>query len=63
VTQKSGTKAGTWTVDKNTICHDLSTERKCYTVTGKGDDSFQLQSTDFKWAPTYKMVAGNPQKL
>ena len=63
VTQKSGTKAGTWTVDKNTICHDLSTERKCYTVTGKGDDTYQLQSTDFKWAPTYKLVAGNPQKL
>jgi hypothetical protein len=29
----------------------------------KGDDTYQLQSTDFKWAPTYKLVAGNPQKL
>ena len=64
VTQKSGTtKAGTWTVDKNTICHDLSTERKCYTVTAKGGDTFQLQSTDMKWLPSYQMVAGNPQNL
>ena len=63
VTQKSGKKAATWKIDKNTICHDLSTERKCYTVTKKSDDTYQLQSTDYKWTPTYKMVPGNPEKL
>jgi hypothetical protein len=54
---------GKWTIEKNTICHDLSSERKCYTVNRKEPDTFQLQSTDFKWLPTYKMVAGNPDKL
>ncbi len=63
VTQKSGVKSGAWTIDKATICHDLSTERKCYAVTKKGADTYQLQSTDFKWTPTYRMVPGNPEKL
>jgi len=63
VTQKSGVKTGTWSIDKNTICHDLSTEKKCYTLTKKSADTFQLQSTDLKWTPTYKMIPGNPEKL
>lgn len=63
VTERSGTRAGTWMVDKNTICHDLSTERKCYTVKRLGNDTVELQSTDFKWMPTYRLVAGNPENL
>ena len=63
VTQKSGVKTGSWSIDKNTICHDRSTEKKCYTVTRKGADTFGLQSTDLKWTPTYKLVPGNPEKL
>jgi hypothetical protein len=59
ITQKSGT----WTIDKDTICHDLSTERKCYKVTKSGPDTYKLQSIDFKWTPTYRMVPGNPDKL
>lgn len=63
VTEKAGTRAGTWTIDKNTICHDLASERKCYTVNRTGPDTVELQSTDFKWKPAYKLVAGNPDKL
>lgn len=63
VTESKGTRAGTWTVEKNTICHNLSTERKCYTVIRKSPDTVELQSTDFKWQPSYKLVAGNPEKL
>jgi hypothetical protein len=63
VTEKSGTRAGTWTIDKNTICHNLSSERKCYTVTRKGADAVELQSTDMKWLPSYRLVTGNPEKL
>ena len=63
VTQKAGIKKASWIIDKGTICHDLSVERKCYTVTKKGADTIQLQSTDRKWTPTYRMVAGNPEKL
>jgi len=63
VTEAKGTRAGTWTIEKNTICHNLSTERKCYTVNRKSPDTVELQSTDFKWVPSYKLVAGNPDKL
>ena len=63
ITEGSKVRPGTWTIDKNTICHDLSSERKCYTVNRKDGDTFQLQSTDMKWLPTYKMAAGNPDKL
>lgn len=63
ITESGKVRGGTWTIDKNTICHDLSSERKCYTVNRKDADTFQLQSTDFKWLPTYKMAAGNPDKL
>ena len=63
VTERNGTRAGAWTIDKNTICHDLSTERKCYTVKRLGNDTVELQSTDFKWMPTYRLVAGNPENL
>ena len=64
ITESGGkVRGGTWTIDKNTICHDLSSERKCYTVNRKDGDTFQLQSTDMKWLPTYKMAAGNPDKL
>lgn len=63
ITERNGTRAGTWTIDKNTICHDLSTERKCYTVKRLGNDTVELQSTDFKWMPTYRLVAGNPENL
>lgn len=63
VTESKGTRAGTWTIEKNTICHNLSSERKCYTVNRKSPDTVELQSTDFKWMPSYKLVAGNPDKL
>jgi hypothetical protein len=63
ITEGGKVRAGKWTIDKNTICHDLSSERKCYTVNKKEPDTYQLQSTDMKWLPTYKMVAGNPDKL
>jgi hypothetical protein len=63
VTESKGTRAGTWTVEKNTICHNLSSERKCYSVIRKSPDTVELQSTDFKWQPSYKLVAGNPEKL
>ena len=63
VTERNGTRSGTWTIDKNTICHDLSSERKCYTVKRIGPDTVELQSTDFKWMPSYKLVAGNPESL
>lgn len=63
VTEKGSTRAGTWTIDKNTICHDLASERKCYSVTRTGPDTVELQSTDFKWKPAYKLVPGNPDKL
>jgi hypothetical protein len=63
ITESKVTRAGTWTIDKNTICHDLSSERKCYTVKRTGPDTVELQSTDFKWMPTYKLVAGNAEKL
>jgi hypothetical protein len=63
VTESKGTRAGTWTVEKNTICHNLSSERKCYTVSRKSADTVELQSTDFKWMPLYRLVAGNPEKL
>jgi hypothetical protein len=63
ITEGGKVRPGKWTIDKNTICHDLSSERKCYTVNRKQADTFQLQSTDFKWLPTYKTVAGNPDKL
>lgn len=63
VTERGSVRGGTWTIDKNTICHDLSSERKCYSVKRTGPDTVELQSTDFKWMPTYKLVAGNPDKL
>lgn len=63
VTESKGVRAGTWTIEKNTICHNLSSERKCYTVNRKSDDTVELQSTDYKWMPTYRLVAGNPEKL
>ncbi|MFO1081977.1 MAG: hypothetical protein U1E23_15270 [Reyranellaceae bacterium] len=63
VTEKGGVRTGNWTVEKNTICHNLSTERKCYTVTRKGPDTFELQSTDMKWMPSYRLVVGNTESL
>ena len=63
MTQKTGKKAGTRTIEKNTICHDMSTERKCYTVAKTGSDSYLLTSIDQKWLPAYQMVAGNPDNL
>ena len=63
VTESKGVRAGTWTVEKNTICHNFSTERKCYTINRKSADTVELTSTDYKWQPTYKLVAGNTETL
>ena len=63
IVESKGTRVATWTVEKNTICHNFSTERKCYTVTRKSPDTVELQSSDFKWQPSYRLVAGNAEKL
>jgi hypothetical protein len=63
VTERNGVRTGSWTIEKNTICHNLSSERKCYTVKRTGPDTVELQSTDYKWMPTYKLVAGNSENL
>jgi hypothetical protein len=63
IVESKGVRVATWTVEKNTICHNFSSERKCYTVTRKSPDTVELQSTDFKWMPSYKLVAGNAEKL
>jgi hypothetical protein len=47
-----------WEVKGGTICHDLSNPRKCYTVNKVGEDTYEVQSEDFQWKPTYKMVKG-----
>jgi hypothetical protein len=60
---RTNTSAGSvrdakWEVKGGTICHDLSNPRKCYTVNKVGEDTYEVQSEDFQWKPTYKMVKG-----
>jgi hypothetical protein len=56
-------RAGTWSIDKNTIKHDLSSEWKCHTLKRTGPDTVELQSADFIWMPACKAVSGNLEKL
>lgn len=63
ITESKGVRAATWTIEKNTICHNFSSARKCYTVKRTGPDTVELQSTDYQWMPKYKLVAGNAEKL
>ncbi len=61
ITVKSGFKESKWEIDGDKICHDLSTQSKCYRVYKSSGDSYRLQSTDMQWEPVYAMKAGNTE--
>ena len=60
ITVRSGFKEAKWEIDGDKICHDLSTQSKCYRVFKSGD-VYRLQSTDMAWEPVYAMKAGNTE--
>lgn len=57
-TSSGSVRDAKWEVKGGTICHDLSNPRKCYTVNKVGDNTYEVQSEDFQWKPTYVMVPG-----
>ena len=64
ITQRAGAfKEAKWTIEGDSICHDLSTERKCYKVYKKGGTAYELVSHDMEWKPVYDMKPGNPENF
>jgi hypothetical protein len=62
-TSSGSVRDAKWEVKGGTICHDLSNPRKCYTVNKVGDNTYEVQSDDFQWKPTYVVVPGKLEGL
>jgi hypothetical protein len=62
-TSSGAVRDAKWEVKGGTICHDLSNPRKCYTVNKVGDNTYEMQSDDFQWKPTYVIVPGKLEGL
>lgn len=54
------TKEFTWEIKGKTLCHDTSTQRKCYYVTKFGG-GYDVESEDREWNPYYEIKIGNTE--